>query len=157
VEYLGHIVSHEGVKVDPNKIKATRECLIPKTLKKPRGFLGLIGYYCKFFKNYNQITTPLTTLLNKESFSWTEEETKSFEKLKETMCTTLVLATLDFTKTFVVGYDALGHVDGAFLMQEGRPLAFESIQIEENKTYSNPFMKKKRWPYYMQFRNGALT
>jgi hypothetical protein len=41
VEYLSHIVSHEGVKVDPNKIKATRECPTPKTLNKLRGFLGL--------------------------------------------------------------------------------------------------------------------
>jgi hypothetical protein len=69
VEYLGHIVSHEGVKVDPNKIKSMREWLIPKNLKKLRGFLGLTSYYCKFVKNYGQIVVPLTTLLNKEAFS----------------------------------------------------------------------------------------
>ena len=69
VEYLGHIVFHEGVKVDPNKIKAMREYPIPKTLKKLRGFLGLTSYLRKFVKNYGQITTPLTTLLEKEAFS----------------------------------------------------------------------------------------
>jgi hypothetical protein len=58
VVYLGHIVSH-GVKVDPNKIKSMREWPIPKTLKKLRGFLGLTGYYCKFFKNYGQIAAPV--------------------------------------------------------------------------------------------------
>jgi hypothetical protein len=98
VEYLGHIVFHEGVKLDPNKIKAMREWPIPKTLKKLRGFLGLTSYYCKFFKNYGQIFVPLTTLLNKEAFYWTQKETKYFEKIKEAMCTTIVLVTPNFTK-----------------------------------------------------------
>jgi hypothetical protein len=52
--------------VDPKKIKAMREWPIPKTLKKIRGFLGFIGYYHKFVKNYGQIVAPLKTLLNKE-------------------------------------------------------------------------------------------
>jgi hypothetical protein len=69
VKYLGHIVSHDGVKVDPKKIKAMRERSTPKTLKKIRGFLGLTCYYNKFVKNYGQIATPLTTLLKKEAFS----------------------------------------------------------------------------------------
>ena len=54
VEYLGHIVSHEGVKVDPNKIKVVMELSIPKILKNLRGFLGLTGYYSKFVKHYGQ-------------------------------------------------------------------------------------------------------
>jgi hypothetical protein len=102
VEHLGHIVSHEGVKLDPNKIKSMGEWSIPKTLNKIRGFLGLTGSCHKFFRNYGQIATPLTTLLKKESFSWTQEATKYFEKLKEDMCTTHFLATPDFTKTFIV-------------------------------------------------------
>ena len=72
MEYLGHIVSHEGVKENSNKIKAMREWPIPKTLKKLREFLRLTGYYCKFVKNYGQIAAPLTALLKKEAFSWTE-------------------------------------------------------------------------------------
>ena len=71
VEYLCHIVPHEGVKVDHNKIKAMREWSIPKTLNKLRGFLRLTDYYHKFLKNYAKIVAPLTTLLKKEAFSWT--------------------------------------------------------------------------------------
>ena len=65
VEYLGHIVSHEGVKADPNKINVMMDSLIPKTLKNLRGFLGLTRYYHKFVQNYGRITTPLTSLMNK--------------------------------------------------------------------------------------------
>ena len=65
MEYLGHIVSHESVKVDPNKIKPMMEWLIHKTLKNIRGFLGLTGYYHKFIENYGQITTPPTCAIEK--------------------------------------------------------------------------------------------
>jgi hypothetical protein len=126
VEYLGHIVSHEGVKVDPNKIKAMMDWPIPKTLKNIRRFLGLTGYYCKFVWNYGRITTPLTELTNKDAFSWTPEATKYFEQIKEVMCKAPVMTTPDFTKTFIVECDSLGNAIGAILMQEGRPLAFES-------------------------------
>ena len=51
MEYLNHIVSHEGVKVDPSKIKVIKEWKIPTSIKHLRGFLGLMGYYQKFLKN----------------------------------------------------------------------------------------------------------
>ena len=68
MKYLGHIVSHEGIKVHPNKIKAMMEW-IPEILKNLRGVLGLRGYSCNFIKNYGQITTPLIMLLKYEAYS----------------------------------------------------------------------------------------
>ena len=124
---MGHIVSHDGVKVDPNKIKAIMEWPIPKTIKL-RGFLGLTRYYRRFVKNYGHIAAPLTALLKKDYFQWNESANVSFEQLKKAMCTTLVLATPNFTKEFIVECDASGNGIGAVVMQEGQPIAFESRQ-----------------------------
>ena len=157
MEYLGHIVSHEGVKVDPNKIKSIKEWKFHTTIKQLRGFLKLTGYYRKFVKNYGRIAAPLTTLLKKDAFSWTLEATKAFEHLKEEMCLTPVLAMPDFTKTFIVECDASGNGIGVVLMQERRPIAFESGPIKGKYLQKAIYEKEmlailyalKKWQYYM--------
>ena len=102
----------------------------PHIQKHLQGFLGLIGYYRKFVKNYGRITTPLTTLLKKDAFSWTPEATKAFKHLREAMCQASVVATPNLTKTFIVECDALVNGIDVVLMQEGRPIAFESRLIK---------------------------
>jgi hypothetical protein len=161
VEYLGHNVSHEGVKVDPNKIKAMMDWLIPKTLKNLRGFLGLTGCYRKFVRHYGRIEAPLTTLTKKDAFSWTPYATKYFEQIKEVMCKAPILRTPDFTKTFIVECDASGNGIGSVLMQEGRPLDFESRTLK-GKNLQKPIYEKemmailhalKKWHPYLIGRN----
>jgi hypothetical protein len=142
VEYLGHLVGKDGVRVDPKKIEAMQDWPQPKTLKILRGFLGLTGYYRKFVKNFGKIATPLTALLKKNSFTWTPTTAQAFQTLKMVMCTTLVLALPDFTKTFVLECDASGKGIGAILMQEGRPLAFTNKQLSERNMGKSIYEKE---------------
>jgi hypothetical protein len=102
----------------------------------------LTGYYHKFVRHYGRIETPLMTLTKKDAFSWTTKANKSFEQLKEVMCKESVLTTLDFTKTFIVECDASGNGIGAVLMQEGRPLDFESRPLK-GKDLHKPIYEKE--------------
>ena len=161
MEYLGHIVSHEGVKVDPNKIKAIKEWKVPTTIKQLRGFLRLTGYYIMFVKNYGRIAAPLKNLLKKDAFSWTSGGTKAFEHLKEEMSLAPILATPDFTKTFIVEFDASGNGIGDVSMQEGRPISFESHPIKGKYLQKAIYKKEmlailhalKKWRTYLMGRH----
>jgi hypothetical protein len=129
--HYAFLVMPFGVRVDPKKIESMQDWPHPKTLKSLRGFLGLAGYYRKFFKNYGKIVASLIALLKKKSFSWTPVAAQYFQTLKMAMCTTPILALPDFTKTFFLECDALGKGIGVVLMQEGQPLAFTIKQLSE--------------------------
>lgn len=157
VEYLGHIISKEGVKADPAKLAAMVDWPEPKNIKSLRGFLGLTGYYRRFVKNYGGIAAPLTALLKKNSFQWGEEANQAFIALKSAMVTPPVLATPDFTKLFVVECDASKHALGAVLMQEGRPLAYLSQALKGKNLFLSTYEKEflalvlaiQKWRHYL--------
>ena len=65
VPFLGHIVSKEGIAVDPSKVEAVKSWLVPKNIGEVRSFLGLTGYYRRFVEGFSRIASPLTQLTRK--------------------------------------------------------------------------------------------
>ena len=112
--------------VDPFKIEAMQNWPTPRNIKLLHGFLGLTGYYCKFVKNYGEISAPVTFLLKKDVFQWSDRASAAFDKLKTAMTTTPVLTLPDFNRPFIIEADASGVEIGAVLMQNGRPLEYTS-------------------------------
>ncbi|XP_073061944.1 uncharacterized mitochondrial protein AtMg00860-like [Primulina eburnea] len=131
VTFLGHIISKEGVSVDPKKVEAITGWPIPKTVTENRSFLGLAGYYRKFVEGFSSIATPLTKLTQKNSkFNWSEECEKSFQTLKEKLASTPVLVLPTEDKSFTIYSDASKEGLGCVIMQEGRVIAYALRQLK---------------------------
>ncbi|WMV25470.1 hypothetical protein MTR67_018855 [Solanum verrucosum] len=93
VAFLGHVVSKEGVMVDPQNIEAVKNWVQPSFVNKVKCFVGLTSYYHRFVKNFASIATHLTNLTKKEiPFEWTEKCEDSFQKLKTLLTTSHILA-----------------------------------------------------------------
>ena len=119
VEYLGHVISSQGVATDPSKIEDIINWKTPQSVNELRGFLGLTGYYRQFIPHYALICQPLHTALKKNAFQWGHEQQAAFEKLKEVMATPPLLALPNFELPFVLETDACDSGLGAVLMQQG--------------------------------------
>ena len=138
VEFLGHMVGVNGLRVMEDKIEAVRDWPTPKNIRELRAFLGLAGYYRRFVCNFSAIALPLTELTRnvtrqKLELSWGAKEQKAFVDLQSALQSTPVLVLPDPAKEFVVHCDASGYAVGAVLQQDHgnglQPVAFMSKKM----------------------------
>jgi transposase InsO family protein len=119
IKYLGYRVSQDGLMVEPTKLIAIDKFPKPKDVKGIQSFLGMIGYFRSFIKNFAEIARPMYDLLKKGiAFVWGKEQQKAFELLKAQLMAEPVLSFPDFSKPFILTTDASGYAIGAVLTQD---------------------------------------
>ena len=134
VSFLGHIVSKEGIRVDPKKIEVVVEWKPPRNVTKICSFLGLASDYRRFVKGFYMIAAPMTRLLQKNvKYEWSEKCQRSFEKLKAFLIEAPVLTQPTQGKEYVIySYASLNGV-GCVLMQEGKVVVYASRQLKPHE------------------------
>jgi hypothetical protein len=134
VSFLGHILTAEGVAVDPEKVTTVANWKRLASVTEIWSFLRLAGYYRRFIEGFSKIARPMTTLLQKDKkFEWTNACERSFCELKRILTTASVLVLPDIHKNFTIYCDASRHGLGCVLIQEGRVIAYASRQLKTHE------------------------
>lgn len=136
--YLGHIISNDGIKPNPDKISAIQNYPLPKTATEIKRFLGLLGYYRKFIPDFARITKPMTQCLKKGSkITLDQSYVECFEKCKTLLVNDPILQYPDFSKDFILTTDASNLAIGAVLSQgpvgADKPIAYASRTLNTSE------------------------
>jgi hypothetical protein len=129
---LGHIISKEGINIDPNRVKGILKIGTPRSKKEVQSFLGKVNFLRRFIPNLAEITKHITNMLRKGSeINWTPKTRKSFEDIKVALTKALVLVSPNFAKDFILFSFASEHTIAGVLLQKDelnfeRPIAYYS-------------------------------
>jgi hypothetical protein len=158
VPFLGHVVSLEGITVDPSKVKEVLDWKPPTSVSEARSFLGLTGYYRRFILNFSMVAKPITELLKKgNKYIWNDACDEAFKVLKKLLTTSPLLTQPDITKPFDVYCDASGTGVGGDLIQEGILISYFTKQIRRHEEHYPTYdlelaavvMALKTWRHYL--------
>lgn len=139
VGFLGHVITADGIKPNPAKVKAVLEYPLPKNIKEIRAFLGLVGYYRRFIRNFAKVVQPLTRCLKKGTKIDPADQNyiQAFHPCKELLTNAPILSYPDFDQTFHLTTDASNVAIGAVLSQNSKPIAFYSKTLNSaERNYS---------------------
>jgi hypothetical protein len=165
IHYLGHIISKDGIAIDPEKIEAIREWSVPKNVAEVRSFVGLASYYRNFIEGFSRIAHPITSLQRKEKkFQWTKDCEKRFQRLKKLLTSSPILRIADPNEDFVVYTDACKEGLGGVLSQNGFVIYYESRKLKEHeKNYASHDLELtaiihtlRKWRHYLMGRRFEL-
>ena len=128
IDYLGHVVSGEGISSNPKKVEAVTKRPTPQAVCDVRSFLGFVGYYRRFTKNFSKIAKPIREVITglenqskrttkKTTIEWTEAANSAFEHLKELCVSAPILAYPDYQLPFILHTDSSSEGLGAVLYQ----------------------------------------
>ncbi len=143
IEYLGYILTREGIKPQSNKVQAILAIQPPKNVKELIHFLGMVQYYRDLWARRSKMLAPLTSLVGecgqtkvsrakgtkKEPWHWDEVHQRAFNHVKATIAREVVLAYPDYSKVIEIYTDASSKQLGAVITQENRPIAFFSRKL----------------------------
>jgi hypothetical protein len=162
---LGHIISEEGIIVDPEKVQAIREWPAPRNVAEVRSFMGLVGYYRRFIAGFSKIAHSITSLQRKEKkFQWTKECESSFQRLKQFLTSAPILKIANPNKYYVVCTDACKEGLGGVLSQEVFVVCYESKKLKEHeKNYATHDLELaaiihalRKWRHYLMGKRFEL-
>ena len=131
-KFLGHIISKDGIRIDPDRIQAILQVPHPRNIKELQAFLGEINFLRRFIPNLAKLIRLLNNMLKKDSkFKWTLESKKAFEGIKTTLTQTPVLTSPQFDRDFIIFSFASQHTIAVVLLQKDdkgceNPIAFFS-------------------------------